>query len=365
LNDPEPICDLFAAALIVVDSVSEVILFANAPGRSWFAGATVGANFRELLPGWNWKGIVRRAMRGRVAKFQFPRPMDGMSVQATLIKKQWNSQEVLVLECHDSERVRELDAMLLAHSDLLESANSELKRSNREVLKSSRIKDHFLTAVTHELRAPLHVVLGLTDALISELYGDVNSSQEEKLKTVQEHGGKLLNIINDILEFTSVCATDVDLDVDRVDLAIVCQSVVSGFRRLAEKKGLEVVVPPLDSFMINCDERRLVNALGQLLANAIKFTDPGGQIGIELEVHASAGKAVVCVWDTGVGVAPELHSQIFEPFFQIDAGRNRRSGGTGLGLSLARRIVSLHGGTIRVVSSLGEGSQFIVSIEAR
>jgi CheY-like chemotaxis protein/anti-sigma regulatory factor (Ser/Thr protein kinase) len=217
--------------------------------------------------------------------------------------------------------------------------------------------------MSHELRTPLNTILGLSEALLEEVYGTLSEKQSASLKTIEESGRHLLELINDILDLAKIEAGKVDLQIDVVDISAVCASSLRLIKQPAFKKNLHII-ERLDpaAMTIQADERRLKQILVNLLSNAVKFTPSGGQIGLEVTGDPEQGIIQFAVWDTGIGIAPEYLDRLFRPFVQIDSSLTRQHAGTGLGLSLVGRLTNMHGGSVMVESTPDNGSRFTISL---
>ena len=263
----------------------------------------------------------------------------------------------------DIEARLEAEAKLRALNDRLEekvtARTRELEEANTKLARAGRLKDEFLANMSHELRTPLNSVLGLADALLEGVFGDVDEQQQQILETMRSSGHHLLDLINDILDLSKIEAGRLELDLRSVSVSEVCQTCLRMVRQMAIKKrvgswmrtdpGLQVVVT---------DERRLKQMLVNLLSNAVKFTPSGGQVG--LEAWTDGTKVFFSVSDTGIGISPPDLRRIFEPFTQIDSSLARQHEGTGLGLALVRKLAELQGGHIDVDSEPERGSRFTI-----
>ena len=242
---------------------------------------------------------------------------------------------------------------------------AELVQSNRELNRALQGRNEFLTSVSHELRTPLNAIIGLTDALAEGVYGEFNVRQARTLRTVNESGRQLLNIINDMLDVAKLEAGRIVLLPVSIVIDELSQSSLDAIRAEAGYKGIRVHYrrdPRLTT--VWADSLRLKQILVNLLSNAVKFTEPNGEIGLEIELSTAGDAVNFIVWDTGIGIAAEDQSRLFQPFVQLDGRLNRRYGGTGLGLVIARRLAELHHGDISVHSVVGQGSRFVVSLPA-
>jgi signal transduction histidine kinase len=240
--------------------------------------------------------------------------------------------------------------------------NAELRRLYSELEATSRHKSEFLASMSHELRTPLNAIIGFSQVLQQKLFGDVNAKQEEYLQDILSSGNHLLSLINDVLDLSKVEAGQVELDVTKLSLRESLERGVVMVREKAATGGIRLSLDVADDVDVVCgDERRLRQVVFNLLSNAVKFTPPGGTVSVAAE---RIGRDVcVSVTDTGSGIAPEDQERIFEEFQQTDAGAAQREG-TGLGLTLSKRLIELHGGRMWVESALGKGSRFAFTLPA-
>ncbi|GBO52343.1 circadian input kinase A [Pseudanabaena sp. lw0831] len=244
----------------------------------------------------------------------------------------------------------------------------KLELTNAELLRATRLKDEFLATMSHELRTPLNSILGMTEALQEQILGGVNEKQLKALKTVETSGLHLLALINDILDLAKIESGQFQLDYNLTNVALVCQSSITFIQNQAFNKHIKLEIkisPNLPALQV--DERRIRQVLLNLLSNAVKFTPKGGRITLEVkqlelqEIHTSSWIRIAVI-DTGIGISPENIPKLFQPFIQIDGALNRQYAGTGLGLSLVKRMVELHGGIVGLTSDLGIGSCFTVDL---
>ena len=239
----------------------------------------------------------------------------------------------------------------------------EIQEKGQQLELASKHKSQFLANMSHELRTPMNAVLGYTDLILDNIFGDVPEPIRETLERVKANGQHLLGLINDVLDLSRMEAGQLTLSLGDYAMGEVVHSVVSTVESLAagKKLALKAIVPP-DLPPGRGDERRLTQVLLNLAGNAIKFTDSGQVL---IEVRAADGAFVVSVTDTGPGIPEVDREKIFEEFQQADSSSTRQKGGSGLGLSISRRIVALHGGRLWVESVLGEGSTFHFTVPLR
>ena len=236
----------------------------------------------------------------------------------------------------------------------------QLERQSRELAEASRHKSEFLASMSHELRTPLNAVIGFSEVLLERMFGDLNARQEDYLRDILGSGRHLLDLLNDVLDLSKVEAGQMELSPTRFSAEAAVGYALSMVREraLAHRIALDVEVSP-GLGQIRADELRFKQVLLNLLSNAVKFTPDGGRVGVT--VRASGDEVEVTVTDTGVGIAPADQERIFDSF-QQGGLVNRSIEGTGLGLTLTRRIVELHGGRVWLTSRLGHGSTFSFTI---
>ncbi|MSQ83278.1 MAG: PAS domain S-box protein [Myxococcales bacterium] len=239
----------------------------------------------------------------------------------------------------------------------------KLEAMNAELSRAMELKDNFLASMSHELRTPLNAILGLSEALQEEVYGSLTERQRKSLRTIEESGRHLLALINDILDLSKIEADRLTLNNAVVDIDELANTSLRLVRESAMRKGLTIKVeidPAIG--VLNADMLRLKQVLVNLLSNAIKFTETGGEIGLTAKADGVAGLVYLCVWDTGIGIAAEDQPKLFQPFVQLDSTLTRQHTGTGLGLALVDRLTKLHGGTVKLSSELGRGTQVTLAL---
>jgi signal transduction histidine kinase len=263
--------------------------------------------------------------------------------------------------------VRELNATLERRVDertaALLAGEGQLRRTNAELERALRLKDEFLAMMSHELRTPLSVVLSTAEALTEELYGPIAVPQRQALGTLAQSGRHLLALLSDILDLSRISVGRESLELQSLDVRLICQIALQIVASSAQARCIELrhfIAPYIAS--VRADERRLTQILVNLLSNAVKFTPEGGAVGLEVVADADRQHLLLSVWDTGIGIAPADQERIFEPFIQADTRLTRQYGGVGLGLALVHRLTALHGGSVSLVSAIGQGSRFTVSL---
>jgi len=266
----------------------------------------------------------------------------------------------------DERIVNLMKALANQSSVAIANANlfREIEEKSRLLEVADRHKSEFLANMSHELRTPLNAIIGFSEVLLQRMFGDLNPKQEEYLQDVLSSGRHLLSLINDILDLSKVEAGRMDLELERFDLPQALQDTLVLVRERAVRHGIELHLD-VDSRLgaLVADERKIKQVLLNLLSNAVKFTPEGGRVG--MGAVPTDGGVEISVSDTGIGIAPENQELIFEEFRQVGGDYAHKREGTGLGLTLARRFVELHGGRLWVKSQPGQGSTFTFSIPER
>ncbi|HNB50886.1 MAG TPA: ATP-binding protein, partial [Anaerolineales bacterium] len=238
-----------------------------------------------------------------------------------------------------------------------------LRATNQELARAMRVKDEFLANMSHELRTPLNGILGMTEILLDGYRGPLNERQLTFVNTIDISGRHLLSLINDILDLSKIEAEKMELHLEPVVLADICEASLAFIKQPAMKKAIKVAFTLGDrGIILQADGRRLKQILVNLLSNAVKFTPLDGHIALTIEPNRETHSVAIIVSDTGIGISEADQPHLFTPFTQVDNSLTRSYEGTGLGLALVKRLTELHGGTISVASTPGQGSQFIVTL---
>jgi signal transduction histidine kinase len=232
----------------------------------------------------------------------------------------------------------------------------EIEAKSRQLEVASQHKSEFLANMSHELRTPLNAIIGFSEVLTDGMFGDLNEKQEEYLKDIYASGAHLLSLINDILDLSKIEAGRMELELSDFDLPTAIDNALMLVRERAARRGFRLE-KSVDQRLgnVRADERKIRQVILNLLSNAIKFTPEGGRI--EVLAAPKDGLVEVSVSDTGVGIAPEDQEAVFEEFRQVGTVAKKVEG-TGLGLTLCRKFIELHGGRIWVKSEVGVGSTF-------
>src|SRR5215470_4549579 len=240
----------------------------------------------------------------------------------------------------------------------------EIEDKNRQIEAANRHKSEFLANMSHELRTPLNAIIGFSEVLGERMFGELNEKQAEYTDDILSSGRHLLSLINEILDLSKVEAGRMELEVATFDLPLAIDNARTFVRERATKHGinLDVTVDERLGEFVG-DERKIKQILLNLLSNAVKFTPEGGRIGIN--ARQADGSVEISVSDTGIGISLEDQAKIFEEFRQVGGDDAHKIEGTGLGLTLAKKFVELHGGKIWVESEVGKGSTFSFTLPER
>jgi len=259
------------------------------------------------------------------------------------------------------KRGLELTALVSSRTAELERNQRQLAATNGELAELTEARSKLFANLSHEFRTPLTLIIGPLNALLEGRYGSLSAAVRAQSELMMRNAGRLLRLINRILDLSRAEQGGLILDAQPQELVAFARDLVQGFAPLAEQRALnlrfESDVPALT---VPFDAELLEEVLLNLLSNALKFTEAGGSIVVA--IHETERHAVMSVQDTGVGVPEEELSRLFERFYQGPVSLIQEQGGSGIGLSLARELVTLHGGTISARSIRGEGSLFTVEL---
>ncbi|MEM6835638.1 MAG: ATP-binding protein [Cyanobacteria bacterium P01_C01_bin.120] len=259
------------------------------------------------------------------------------------------------------EQLRQTNFLLRKQNQELEAQRKQIEQQNLKLLEANRHKSEFLATMSHELRTPLNSIMGFSQILKSQTKGELNDYQLKMAGCIYSNGESLLNLVDDILDMSTIEANRLELTPHYFDLAALIEEVVSELSFVAEKKGLLIdTIVKLQNDEVYNDRQRLKQVLVNLISNAIKFTHKG-KISIFANTVAKNGLEII-VQDMGVGIAEDQLQKIFQPFRQADQTIKRQYPGTGLGLAITHSLVTMMNGLITVNSQPNKGSTFRVQI---
>ena len=341
----------------------------------------IGAPFKNYFtdPARAEAGIKRVLAEGRVTNYELTaRARDG-----TLTVVSYNATTF-----HDRDRV--LQGVFAAARDVTELKLFEqrLQQKNVQLEEASRMKSEFLANMSHELRTPLNAIIGFSEVLGDGLIGNLSDQQKKFIGDIFSSGKHLLSLINDILDLSKVEAGKMMLDLESVQISSLFANSLSIIKEKAQARHIGLTLDaPKELGSIRADARKVKQIVYNLLSNAVKFSTDGGEVTLQAVTvpRAKVGQFTgpwigrgfplpandfgefleISVTDKGIGISPDGLETLFKPFSQIDSGLSRKFEGTGLGLAMIKLLAELHGGTLAVESSVGEGSRFTVWLPLR
>lgn len=367
-------------------SIGDSVISTDTEGRITFMNREA-----EKLTGWHHKEILHKPVDlvlnivdvNTSALFQFDisnAKVAGMTEDLILVRR--NGEEIpidfsvapivtrdgknlgIVLILRDVSKRKEAEEVIQNYNATLEQTVSErtveLEMAKEHAESADRLKTAFLLNMSHELRTPLNSIIGFSGILLKHLPGPLNSEQEKQLEMVQKSGRHLLSLINDILDISKIEAGELVPHYESFDVVELIEDILKLVEPQAKNKGLPVLLKKNEpEINVVSDKTRLRQVLINLIINAIKFTTQGM---VQITCSKEADSVRVQVSDTGIGIKEEDLDKLFNPFIQLENNLTRRFEGSGLGLSISKKLIDLLRGTIEVKSSFGSGSNFTISI---
>lgn len=239
-------------------------------------------------------------------------------------------------------------------------AYKTIKEQNEKILEADKVKNEFLANISHELRTPLNSILGFSEILETQLYGNLNSKQQEYVKDIRVSATHLLGMINEILDMSKIEANAMKIVKSAFWISQAVDEVCNILSPLAQKKNLKLNKVMDVDFEVFADYQKIQQILYNLLSNAIKYSPENNEV--EITVSADDEKFRITVHDNGIGIDKKYHGKIFAKFVQLDSAYTKKESSTGLGLTITKELVELHGGKISIISEVNNGSTFIVEI---
>ncbi len=345
----------------VVDSTSDGIVIVNHEGKIDAINPAAEALF----------GAKSNEAQGQQLSWLLPNSDDGMpengTTEVTLQRADGStlSAEVNIsrLKLKSSRhrlerRTEDRDKFVLTLRDITARKETEAARQKamEEAIAANRAKSEFLAAMGHELRTPLNGIIGFSEVLDAGLYGELNEKQVECVRDILQSGRRLLGTFNDILDVAQIESGKVELREDEVDLVEIVESCGRSFEDRAADGEIELrTVTDNGLPYVWGDRQRLRQVVQHLVSNAVKFTNEGGQV--TLMANREGGDVVFSVTDTGIGMTPEDVEKALAPFGQVDSRLARKYEGSGLGLTLARKLTEMHNGRLEIASKEGRGTK--------
>ncbi len=259
------------------------------------------------------------------------------------------TEQILVLRAALQETNQQLEQRV-------QERTAELRLALKKLSELNQIRSNIISNLSHELRTPLTHIKAYLDLLITGYFGANMVDQLDALKVMQKSSNRLEQLIDDLIRFSLASQGEFTLKLSEIDIGNLCTRLIDQSRAKAEENRIAINLQADPLTPVKADEEKISWVVLQLLDNAIKFTPPGGTVTISIEREDDFAR--IAIIDSGIGIAPEHITEIFEPFHQLDGTSTRRYGGTGLGLALVRQIVEAHGSIIRVRSEPDKGSCF-------
>jgi len=241
---------------------------------------------------------------------------------------------------------------------------AELEKAYQKLSELNKLKNNFISNISHELRTPMTHVKGYIDLLLANDFGALTTDQHEAIEVLKRASERLSRLIDDLILFSTAETSTIQITKIDIDMHALAKEVVEQNLARAGQKNIRLWLDcPQQTLNAHADPERVQWVINQLIDNAIKYTQPDGEV--FLRVVPSNGTIKVSVIDTGIGIDPARFNEMFEPFHQLDGSSTRKQGGTGLGLTLAKKIVEAHGSRLVVSSIPGKGSKFDFLLQTR
>lgn len=241
-------------------------------------------------------------------------------------------------------------------------AYETIKKQNKKIKENEKLQNTFIANISHDLRTPLNSIIGFSELLSNKIFGELNQKQSEYLEDIRISGLKLLSMINEILDISKIESHTIKLNITNIEINILIDEVCNILKPLFEKKKIKFSKSIKGEIKFNGDYIKLQQVLFNILGNAIKFSPENSEIKIFAEQIAK--KIIIKIQDNGIGIEPKYHKKIFNKFFQVQDTLSKTETSTGLGLTITKEFVKLHGGSIKVESEPNKGSTFIITLPA-
>ena len=240
------------------------------------------------------------------------------------------------------------------------NAYKTIKEQNEKILEADKAKNEFLANISHELRTPLNSILRFADILSAQLYGNLNNKQTEYINDIKASGTHLLGMINEILDMSKIEANAMKIVKSTFPISRAITEAANMLMPIANKKGVQINITIDDDFEIFADYQKIQQILYNLVSNAIKYSPENDVVDIAAIKFDSVYR--IAVHDNGIGIDKKYHGKIFAKFVQLDSAYTKKESSTGLGLTITKELVEMHGGKVSIISEVNNGSTFIVEI---
>jgi PAS domain S-box-containing protein len=371
---------LFVSDVTERKNAENALLISERKFRTYIENAPYGifivnenGNFEEvnetasILTGFSNEELLKMSVYSRVDPEYQERGIQGIHELKT---KGFSSIELPIIRKNDTGVWMRIDSARLFDGRFIMFANDITERKNAEYSlleakmiaeENSRMKSEFLATMSHELRTPLSAIIGFSDILKDEMFGELNNKQKRHVQHINNGGRHLLELINDILDLSKVEAGKMELSREVFSIPDIMKDIRSSVHPLASKKNINLeIINNIETQEMIADKMKFKQIMLNLLSNAIKFTPNNGKVSVI--ATKKADEISVSVTDTGIGIKKDMQLSIFNPFIQVDSSNKREFEGTGLGLALVKQFVEMHNGKIWVESEEGKGSTFTFTI---
>lgn len=316
--------------------------------------------------------LTRRKTNFILAKLIIRDTIFGFIVLVNFSGKEFEPEDISILEAfcsvaayaikdNELSNVFKIQLRALQESIIEKSqAYKTIKEQNKKIIEADIAKNEFIANISHELRTPLNAIIGFSDVLKSEIFGELNAKQMEYISDINSSGIHLLGMINEILDLAKIESKAMKLNKTKFNAKRSITEVINIVTPLADKKGIQLEQEADESIELNADYQKIQQILFNLLSNAIKFTPKNGKISVLLS--KTNKKIIIKVKDNGIGIEKKYQGKIFGKFVQLHSTYTKKESSTGLGLTITKELVELHGGKISLESKVDEGSTFIVEL---
>lgn len=239
-------------------------------------------------------------------------------------------------------------------------AYKTIQKQNKKIKENEKLQNQFIANVSHDLRTPLNSIIGFSEVLAQNIFGELNQKQNEYIEDIRIAGIRLLGMINEILDISKLESHTIKLNISNVDINMLCNEVCNILKPLCQKKNIKIIKNISDEISISADYIKLQQVLFNILGNAIKFSPENSEI--DLSAKLSTKNVAIKIKDHGIGIDKKYHKKIFNKFFQVEDSFSKSETSTGLGLTIAKEFVKLHKGEIKIESKPGDGTVFTIII---
>ena len=348
---------------VLLDSLNELVVFVNPEAKIIWANKSALEHMEmnlEMAMGTSLK--TAPGLTGPLVEYLHPEQIfiTGEKKSGEFLAKDGRVWFVQAIPVPDEQG--KIIGILQTCRDITERKEAERLLHEKQLAEvANRTKSEFLANMSHELRTPLNSIIGFSDLLYEKVYGELNERQVKAVGNISRSGKHLLSLINDILDLSKVEAGKLELDYKEFELAGKLNTIKNLLSPIADRKNIKIEIDVDRDFTTICaDEARFVQIMYNLVDNAIKFSYDNGLV--KIGAKKKGDMVEITVKDNGIGIKVEDQNKLFKPFSQVDSFSSKKFQGTGLGLSLVKQIVNLHGGYVWFSSKIGQGSTFAFTI---